>query len=525
MKKLLLATVAAVPLIAAGTFTASSQDIKQPNRSGMSQSQGRGEALDKPGATQGKAEQSSGKSESSSMNQRATQDKHTGKTEGRASAQEQTPDAAGRTNGRARDQSKSKQQAQAKSKDDGKQDIKQGPARGVDRTAGPAKDEQAPNAGKEVSQDQKAKPSNQASSSKGKQGNEANSAKEPARTTGQANRPTQDNDRAQQTQSGNRGEASGRAEVNGGAEANGRVTLNERQRTKIQETVLSRRDVPRVDRVDFSINVGTAVPTRITTVEVPETLIEIHPEWRGERYFVVRDEIIIVDRSHRIVAMVPVGSGSASSTEIRSTSSAGSADVDIRRVQEVLIEKGFYHGKVDGVLTIETKDALIAFQRRQGIEATGRIDVRTSEALGVSASGRTEGRGDQDRAQGRSEPNNASPATSGQANPSKPSDARDVNGRNDNGKGNPAQERNNERNNPDREGQSTRPATSGQGSSTAGAKGDNADKAAPSTSGQGTHPGESKPGESGKAGSSMRPQNQPSAGNSGASDNQRKQPQ
>jgi hypothetical protein len=274
--------------------------------------------------------------------------------------------------------------------------------------------------------------------------------------------------------------------------------------------------------------VGTAVPTRIATVEVPETLIEIHPEWRGERYFVVRDEIIIVDRSHKIVAMVPVGSGSASATEIRSTSSTGSADVDIRRVQEVLIEKGFYHGKVDGVLTIETKDALIAFQRREGIEATGRIDVRTSEALGVSASGRTEGRGDQDHAQGRSEPNNARPTTtSGQPNPS---DARDVNGRNDNGKGNAAQERNNERNNPDREGQSTRPATSGQGNSNTGAKGDNADKAAPSTSGQGTRPveskpDESKPGESGKAGSSTRPQNQPGAGNPGASDNQRKQPQ
>jgi hypothetical protein len=34
--------------------------------------------------------------------------------------------------------------------------------------------------------------------------------------------------------------------------------------------------------------------------------VEIHPEWRGFMYFVVGDEIIIVDRNHHIVAILAV---------------------------------------------------------------------------------------------------------------------------------------------------------------------------------------------------------------------------
>ena len=91
------------------------------------------------------------------------------------------------------------------------------------------------------------------------------------------------------------------------------MTLTEQQRTQIRQTVLADRSVPRVDRVDFSLSVGTRVPSRVRVIEVPQTLIEIHPEWRGHRFFVVRDEIVIVDRELAIVAVVPVG---GSSTEI-----------------------------------------------------------------------------------------------------------------------------------------------------------------------------------------------------------------
>jgi hypothetical protein len=80
--------------------------------------------------------------------------------------------------------------------------------------------------------------------------------------------------------------------------------MTSEQRTKIRETVVSKG--PRVSNVNFSISVGTVVPSSVRVVAVPAVLIDIHPEWRGFMYFIVGDQIIIVDRSHRIVAVLEV---------------------------------------------------------------------------------------------------------------------------------------------------------------------------------------------------------------------------
>jgi hypothetical protein len=83
------------------------------------------------------------------------------------------------------------------------------------------------------------------------------------------------------------------------------VTLTNEQRTTIRQTVLEGRDVPRVSNVTFSVTVGTVVPRAVRIVEVPETIIRIHPEWRRHRYFVYNDEIIIVEADTlRIVAVL-----------------------------------------------------------------------------------------------------------------------------------------------------------------------------------------------------------------------------
>jgi hypothetical protein len=45
----------------------------------------------------------------------------------------------------------------------------------------------------------------------------------------------------------------------------------------------------------------------VKVVPVPPTLVEIHPAWRGYSYFIVDDEIIIVEpRTLRIVAVLDV---------------------------------------------------------------------------------------------------------------------------------------------------------------------------------------------------------------------------
>jgi peptidoglycan hydrolase-like protein with peptidoglycan-binding domain len=56
---------------------------------------------------------------------------------------------------------------------------------------------------------------------------------------------------------------------------------------------------------------------------------------------------------------------------------------DIRVVQQILIEHGLLHGNADGIFGPLTHEAIIAFQRQQGMEATGSIDMSTVSSLGV----------------------------------------------------------------------------------------------------------------------------------------------
>src|SRR5262249_12892634 len=107
----------------------------------------------------------------------------------------------------------------------------------------------------------------------------------------------------QQGQTGQQGQAQqGQAQQ---GQAGGSVNLTTEQR-KIRQTVLAGGNVPRASNVNFSVNVRTVVPTSVRVVEVPSVIVDIHPQWRGFWYFVVGDEIIIVDRNHKIVAILAV---------------------------------------------------------------------------------------------------------------------------------------------------------------------------------------------------------------------------
>jgi len=85
------------------------------------------------------------------------------------------------------------------------------------------------------------------------------------------------------------------------------VNFTTEQRTHIRETVLVGGNVPRVNNINFAVNVGVAVPKSVHVATVPSVIVEYHPAWRGFLYFVYNDEIIIVDpRSHQIVAVLDV---------------------------------------------------------------------------------------------------------------------------------------------------------------------------------------------------------------------------
>ncbi len=85
------------------------------------------------------------------------------------------------------------------------------------------------------------------------------------------------------------------------------VNITPEKRTRIHDVFIKERSAPRVDHVDFNLSVGTAVPRSVRIIAVPREIIEIEPQWRGYEYFMVGDQIVIVDpRSMEIVAVLEV---------------------------------------------------------------------------------------------------------------------------------------------------------------------------------------------------------------------------
>jgi hypothetical protein len=129
-------------------------------------------------------------------------------------------------------------------------------------------------------------------------------------TTGQAppNAP-RDQNRVNENHRPNEGGAINQREDRttdqGAAGSRANVTLTGEQRTRIHDVITKERSAPRVASVDFDVRVGARVPRTVRFAPLPATIIEIEPVWRGYEYFLVRDEIVVVDPSTmEIVAVI-----------------------------------------------------------------------------------------------------------------------------------------------------------------------------------------------------------------------------
>lgn len=60
----------------------------------------------------------------------------------------------------------------------------------------------------------------------------------------------------------------------------------------------------------------------------------------------------------------------------------------VKEVQRQLAARNLYTGKIDGVVGSQTQKALENFQTQQGMSATGELDARTADALGLISSDR-----------------------------------------------------------------------------------------------------------------------------------------
>jgi hypothetical protein len=83
------------------------------------------------------------------------------------------------------------------------------------------------------------------------------------------------------------------------------ANLNENQRTRVSESI-ARLNVAPVNNVNFSLSVGTVVPRDVRFQTLPAEVVDVMPQYRGYDFFVVRDDIVIVEpSSYKIVDVLP----------------------------------------------------------------------------------------------------------------------------------------------------------------------------------------------------------------------------
>ena len=85
-----------------------------------------------------------------------------------------------------------------------------------------------------------------------------------------------------------------------------RVNLSQDQRTQVRERLSSHREA-RVTNVNFSINIGTSIPRNFRVHVIPADIVAIVPQYRGYRYFIVEERVVIVHPArYEIVEVIEV---------------------------------------------------------------------------------------------------------------------------------------------------------------------------------------------------------------------------
>lgn len=65
-------------------------------------------------------------------------------------------------------------------------------------------------------------------------------------------------------------------------------------------------------------------------------------------------------------------------------SKMGSTGEEVTRIQTRLKEWGYYNGQIDGIFGTATRDAVIKFQKANGLTADGIVGIKTLAAIGIS---------------------------------------------------------------------------------------------------------------------------------------------
>ena len=386
-KQMLLSATALLAAIGFASAQGASQGVEGANKAPSSVSESPSAPQDRAAGAKRSRGQDEGKSQAQNRSQESQDKSEKGRSQNQSQQSSDHGRAKSETSGQAQDESRrdksngeaQRSQAEKRLERDNQKKERSSQAQGKGGNKGEAKRNQD-NAQSARDKSQRDQTNGQAAQRQGEE--KSQQSRSDRSGHGAEPQPAEKlENRASSTNSPSDGGA--RAQAQG-------VSLTAEQQTRIQRTVIANRNVPRLNRVNFSVAVGTTVPVSVEIIDVPPALVEIYPQWRGNSVVVVRDEIVIVDNSRKIVAVVPA---SSSRTDVGGHSAragnGGSAIADlgpggIREVQLVLIQRGFLVGEADGIFGPDTRAALVKFQRDNGIEATGSIDIQTVNKMRLS---------------------------------------------------------------------------------------------------------------------------------------------
>lgn len=85
-----------------------------------------------------------------------------------------------------------------------------------------------------------------------------------------------------------------------------------------------------------------------------------------------------------LVAMILILSFAPNSASAAVVLEVGSSGENVTKVQKRLIQYGYLSGSADGKYGEKTRDAVILFQRRNGLTVDGKVGSKTAAALGVT---------------------------------------------------------------------------------------------------------------------------------------------
>jgi peptidoglycan hydrolase-like protein with peptidoglycan-binding domain len=81
----------------------------------------------------------------------------------------------------------------------------------------------------------------------------------------------------------------------------------------------------------------------------------------------------------------PVARAAGVDQDLPAVAPSDAANYSVNQMQQILLDKGHYGGKVDGVLGLRTRAGIRGYQKAESLPVTGQLDVQTAGKLGVKA--------------------------------------------------------------------------------------------------------------------------------------------